>query len=572
VALRTAADQRIARGMGPHTAPWRGIVEGYYGQPWPAAARRDVIEFLAGRGMNAFVYGPKHDPWHRARWREPYPQRELEELASTAAHARTLGVRFVWAISPAIDMRWDDPGEELALHAKLEQLVAAGITDLALFFDDLPEILAAAGPGQESALAELGWRHGRLAGRVDAWLRARGSAGIACVVPAEYTGCQSSPYLDALSSALRPDMPLGWTGPAVVASTIDAQAARERRAATAGHPIALWDNYPVNDVVLCNTLHLGPLTGRDPTLPAETAWYLLNPMRQPYASLIALATAADYLRDPAGYDPGRSWERALAELDPGGGLALLAQQLRSSALTAPEYLDAHELAALSERVAASWSGPDWASALEALALELRRQAAVPAMIAASLGASPLAAEIAPWVHELADHIRTSLDAVRLLQALRPRFVELVRDSGTIRGRVLAPDLDLAARLGPRFAEPPRAPDLASYVSALGDLLGPDPTLPTALGLNVHGKRFYAFPRSTTALEVVRDRNVHDRFLAFVAEVWRRRDPAPLPLRLEVDTRQQPLDAHGRFAVRCRRGPVHLLAQTAGGASTAVVIP
>lgn len=552
---------------------WRGVVEGYYGRPWRPAARRDVIRFLGQRGMNAFVYGPKHDPWHRHRWRELYPPEALVELTTTARHARRCGVRFVWAISPALDIRWSDPEDEAALFGKLAHLADAGIGDIALFLDDVPEELShpsdVARYGGADAAA-LGRAHGDLGRRLHHWLEARGQGGLACVVPAEYAGTDASSYLDGLCAALPRDIPLGWTGPAILTPTIDRAAAQARRTATGGRPIALWDNYPVNDVVLTNSLHLGPLTGRDPALPAEVMWFLLNPMRQPYASLVALATAADYLRDPAHYDPERSWRTVLAELDPGGGLATLARQLRTSVLTAPEHRDAWELAAHVKAVASAWPGPRWEASLDGLEQELRRQAMAPRALATSIGTTPLAAEIAPWIAELSAHVEAGLAAVALLRALRPRFAEIVREAGYVRGRVLAPNLERAEQLAGRAAPPP-TPSLDTYLSALGDLLGPDPTLPRALGLNVHGKRFYVIPRGPTALDIVVDRNEHDRFLAFAAEAWDRRDRHPAPLRLTVAGRASALDAEGRFVARCEPGPVVLVATTAGGAPTTLAV-
>ena len=86
------------------TVPLHGVVEGYYGRPWSGEARRDVIRFIGGRGMNAFVYGPKNDPFHRDRWRELYPAEGLADLRTTAGVARQAKVRFVYALSPGLDV------------------------------------------------------------------------------------------------------------------------------------------------------------------------------------------------------------------------------------------------------------------------------------------------------------------------------------------------------------------------------------------------------------------------------------------------------------------------------------
>ena len=62
--------RRYARPMGRAFAV-RGIVEGFYGEPWSHSARLDAIGFLAPRGLNAYVYAPKDDAKHRADWRVP---------------------------------------------------------------------------------------------------------------------------------------------------------------------------------------------------------------------------------------------------------------------------------------------------------------------------------------------------------------------------------------------------------------------------------------------------------------------------------------------------------------------
>ncbi|HEY4397239.1 MAG TPA: beta-N-acetylglucosaminidase domain-containing protein, partial [Acidimicrobiia bacterium] len=51
----------------PRPVPLRGVIEGFYGRPWSLTDRLEMIEFLAERGMNAYVYAPKSDPKHRDR-------------------------------------------------------------------------------------------------------------------------------------------------------------------------------------------------------------------------------------------------------------------------------------------------------------------------------------------------------------------------------------------------------------------------------------------------------------------------------------------------------------------------
>ena len=350
--LALAAGTSMAR-----TSPLRGVIEGYYGRPWPADARREVIRFLGAHGMNAFVYGPKNDPYHRDRWREPYPDDALRELRATAAAARRAGVRFIYALSPALDICYSCPDDFDALSAKLAQLASVRVRRFALFFDDAPETPTHAedvGRYAGSDTAALARAHADLVNRVDGWLRRRGLHGVSFMVPTAYAGTTCLPYHSELAGALRRGIGVGWTGAGVFAPQVTGAQARARRACLR-HPVILWDNFPVNDGVLSNTLHLGPLTGRDAELPGALGGYLLNPMTQAHASLVGLGTAAAYLRAPARYDPEAAWRDALQQLDPSGGLAVLAEQTRSSALSDPDYADAVALAEALALVEASYA-------------------------------------------------------------------------------------------------------------------------------------------------------------------------------------------------------------------------
>ena len=58
----------------------RGYIEGFYGETWERNCRISVMELMASYGMNTFYYAPKDDIYHREKWREPYPEKELSEL------------------------------------------------------------------------------------------------------------------------------------------------------------------------------------------------------------------------------------------------------------------------------------------------------------------------------------------------------------------------------------------------------------------------------------------------------------------------------------------------------------
>jgi len=41
---------------------YRGVVEGFYGEPWSHKVRLSLIDFYGKNKMNNYVYGPKDDP------------------------------------------------------------------------------------------------------------------------------------------------------------------------------------------------------------------------------------------------------------------------------------------------------------------------------------------------------------------------------------------------------------------------------------------------------------------------------------------------------------------------------
>src|ERR1051326_1462981 len=118
--------------------PERGVVEGFYGKPWTQQDRLDILRFEGEHGMNVYYYAPKDDPYHRKRWREPYPFEQIQKLAQLVNAARANFVDFAFAISPGLSVVYSHDQDFTDLIAKLDSVAALGVSHFALFLDDVP--------------------------------------------------------------------------------------------------------------------------------------------------------------------------------------------------------------------------------------------------------------------------------------------------------------------------------------------------------------------------------------------------------------------------------------------------
>jgi hyaluronoglucosaminidase len=290
----------------------RGLIEGFYGPPWSDEERLDLLRFAAAEGFNTWVHAPKDDPYHRRLWRDLYPEPDLERLAELAAEAQRLGIDFAYAIAPGLDVCYSKESEWEAMLAKLEQVRGAGISTFQLLWDDIEHTLNC--PEDErlygheerpSAAAQAPFtnRFGREVEQAEPLV----------VCPMGYAGTGNSAYRKIFGERLDPRIVVYWTGPEVVSIGISREALDLAVERFRGHELLLWDNYPVNDFEP-GTLFLGPLRGRDPRLAdGHCAGLVANAMLQAVPSKVPLATIADWMRDPVGYDPDASFERALRD-------------------------------------------------------------------------------------------------------------------------------------------------------------------------------------------------------------------------------------------------------------------
>ena len=290
--------------------PYRGVVEGFYGTPWSHQARLSQIAFYARHKMNVYIYGPKDDPWHRDKWREPYPEAEAKRISELATYARSQGVNFYWAIHPGVDIKWTEQDRDY-LVAKLEKMYDLGVRSFAVFFDDI---------WGEGTRAD---KQAELLNYVDNnFIQKKHDVAPLIMCPTEYNRAWANDekgYLRTLGTQMNQGIEIMWTGNSVV-HCIDRES-QEWINQRINRKSYIWWNFPVSDFVRDHIL-LGPAYGNDLDIAETMSGFVSNPMEHAEASKISLYGIADYTWNMPAYDYQADWERGLREVLPSNYEAL----------------------------------------------------------------------------------------------------------------------------------------------------------------------------------------------------------------------------------------------------------
>lgn len=283
--------------------PLRGIVEGFYGTPWSQTDRLNMLRFCQQEGLNAYIYAPKDDPYHRAKWREPYPPEKLEEMSRLIEEARASQVRFIFAISPGLDIHfWGAAGDrdKRAMLEKLTAMYELGVRDFAIFFDDIEN---KDGKGQATL---LNWLEAN-------FVRNHQDVSPLLTVPTEYfredmtSDGQIKTYTRDFATTLDKDITVLYTGEKVVPDGLTDED-YQKASSLYNRKLGVWWNYPVSDYLQAK-LALGPVE----KLPTHTDLpaIFFNPMQSAALSKISLITGARYAKNPGSYQPQKAWKQAI---------------------------------------------------------------------------------------------------------------------------------------------------------------------------------------------------------------------------------------------------------------------
>lgn len=279
----------------------RGVIEGFYGNPWSHADRLRQFDFYGKNKLNIYVYGPKDDPYHRSHWRQPYPEKEAAQLKELVDAAHKNKVKFVWAIHPACDIKWGMEDYNNIVN-KLNLMYEIGVRTFAVFFDDV---------SGEGARADM--QTDVMNYLTDEFVRKHSDVEPLIMCPSQYNkNWSGGDYLSTLSE-MYPEIRVMWTGNSVVdmIGENDMQWINDQIKRKA----FIWLNYPVNDYCQSRLL-MGKTYGNDLNINDMVSGFCSNPMEYAEASKVSLYSIADYAWNMPSYNSETSWERALKELMP----------------------------------------------------------------------------------------------------------------------------------------------------------------------------------------------------------------------------------------------------------------
>lgn len=367
----------------------RGVVEGFYGNPWSHKDRLRQFDFYGKNKLNVYIYGPKDDPYHRHQWREPYPEEEAQLISELAKVAAANKVDFVWAMHPGGDIQWNEADLNSSVE-KLELMYDLGVRAFAIFFDDIFGAEQSKGDKQAEYMNYLNRE----------FVQKHDDVAPLILCPTQYNKSWSGgPYLSDLGTTMDEDIRIMWTGATVVdmidKTDMDWINAQIKRNAY------IWLNYPVNDYCIDHML-MGPTYGNGLDIAPQLSGFVSNPMEYAEASKVSLYSIADYTWNMDAYSSQASWERALKELMPEhvDAFRTFCQHNVDLGPTGHGLRREGESAAFKEAVdafnAAMADGYN-ASAVKAMSKEFKQIVAAADELLTSTAEPEMIAEIAPWV-------------------------------------------------------------------------------------------------------------------------------------------------------------------------------
>ena len=289
----------------------RGYIEGFYGPTWENSKRISVMKLMSAYGMNTYFYAPKDDVYHREKWRDLYPEKELVHLKKLFELACENYLDFHWTIGPGLTYKYTSDEDFTLLINKIKSIYDIGVRNFGLLLDDIPWDFQY--EDDKNSFDSVVDAHIYLVNKTYNALKEIDDSIKLTVCPTQYSGNCNEYYITKFGCNIPADVDIFWTGAEICSRVLTVREADEFTYATNHRPL-YWDNYPVNDCEMFQEMHLGALIGRDKELYKHCEGIISNVMEFAECSKIPLMTVADFLWNPLAYNSDDSLKNAHKEI------------------------------------------------------------------------------------------------------------------------------------------------------------------------------------------------------------------------------------------------------------------
>jgi hyaluronoglucosaminidase len=289
-----------------------GYIEGYYGRMLSWEDRALVVDRMRLMSLNAYLYAPKEDPYHRQQWKIPYPPEWLRGFSAFTLQGKRARVEVVPGLAPGLSYDYRSEPDYAALLKKYRTLIKAGAQTLCLLMDDIPLQLPA--PCQK-AFASLGIAHAGLLTRLSADLKKISPVIALWFCPTVYASAffhddpDAISYLNDLAAHAPKSTLMLWTGEAVISKKITGASLKKVLTLFHGN-VCIWDNIYANDYCP-HRLFIGPYRNRNSDVGKLSRGMLINPTGLAHTDMFLLSLLSGYVK---GKSPMPTWEAATALL------------------------------------------------------------------------------------------------------------------------------------------------------------------------------------------------------------------------------------------------------------------
>ncbi|MBX3421928.1 MAG: beta-N-acetylglucosaminidase domain-containing protein [Pirellulaceae bacterium] len=289
-----------------------GVIEGFYGPPWSRAERLGLLDQMVQGGLNTYMYAPKDDLNHRALWRQCYDEQQAATIRQLIFDCSHREIRFIYALSPGLDIRFSSSEEMYRLQLRLAQMMELGCKHFALLFDDIPDAMHEDDRQQFGSFAAA---QCEITNELLRWVREQLSDAQFAFCPTPYCSRMQrrnlggADYLQTVGRQLNSEIDVFWTGPEIISREITVDHIRHMQALLRRKPL-IWDNLHANDYD-GRRIYCGPYAGRPLALRGEVAGIMHNPNCEFPLNFVPWQTFSDYWHAGSQWDERKSYLQAL---------------------------------------------------------------------------------------------------------------------------------------------------------------------------------------------------------------------------------------------------------------------